>query len=54
MLELHERFAAAKSDADKQYFQRAVAATDRKIDAPVNERYGLTERRLKLSEARNK
>jgi len=50
MLELHKRLAAAKSDADKQRLQRAIAATDRKIDALVYVLYGLTEEEIRVVE----
>ena len=50
MLELHKRVAAAKSDADKQRLQRAIAATDRKIDALVYELYGLTDEEIRIVE----
>ena len=50
MLELHKRLAAAKSDADKQRLQRAIAATDKKIDALVCELYGLTDEEIKIVE----
>jgi hypothetical protein len=42
--------AAAKSDADKHRIQRAVAATDRKIDALVYELYGLTAEEIRIVE----
>jgi type I restriction-modification system DNA methylase subunit len=51
MLALHKRLAAAKSDADKQRLQRAIAATDRKIDALVYELYGLTDEEIKIVES---
>jgi hypothetical protein len=51
MLELHKRLAAAKSDADKQRLQRAIAATDRKIDTLVYELYGLTEEEIRIVES---
>jgi hypothetical protein len=50
MLELHKRLAAAKSDADKHRLQRAVAATDRKIDNLVYELYGLTDEEIRIVE----
>jgi len=50
MLELHKRVAAAKSDADKQRLQRAIAATDRKIYALVYELYGLTDEEIRIVE----
>jgi len=50
MLELHKRLAAAKSDADKQRLQRAIAATDRNIDALVYVLYGLTAEEIKIVE----
>jgi hypothetical protein len=50
MLELNKRLAAAKSDADKQRLQRAVAATDRKIDTLVYELYGLTDEEIRIVE----
>ncbi len=49
MLELHKRLAA-KSDADKQRLQRAINATDRKIDALVYELYGLTDEEIRIVE----
>ena len=51
MLELHKRLAAAKSEADKKMIQRAVDATDRKIDALVYELYGLTAEEIKIMES---
>ncbi|MGD8719317.1 MAG: hypothetical protein PVH29_10905 [Candidatus Zixiibacteriota bacterium] len=42
--------AVAKSDADKQRLQRAVAATDRKIDTLVYELYGLTDEEIMIVE----
>ena len=50
MLELHKRLAAAKSDADKKRLERAMNATDRKIDALVYELYGLTEEEIRIVE----
>ncbi len=50
MLELHKRLAAAKSDADKKRIQRAVDATDRRIDALVYELYALTDEEIRTVE----
>ncbi len=50
MLGLHKRLAAAKSDADRTRLERAVKATDRKIDALVYELYGLTEEEIAVVE----
>ncbi len=50
MLELHKRLAAAKAPADKKRIQRAIAATDRKIDALVYELYGLTDEERRIVE----
>ena len=50
MLELHKRLATARSDADKKRTQRAVDATDRKIDKLVYELYGLTDEEIKIVE----
>jgi hypothetical protein len=50
ILDLHKRLAAAKSDADKTRLERAVKATDRKIDALVYEMYGLTEDEIAVVE----
>ena len=44
MLELHQRLAKAKSDADRSVLQRQIDATDKEIDKLVYELYGLTER----------
>ncbi len=44
------RKPAAKSDADKKRIQRAIAATDRKIDALVYELYGLTDEEISIVE----
>ena len=38
-------------NADKQRLQRAVAATDRKIDALAYELYGLTEEEIQIVES---
>jgi hypothetical protein len=54
MLALHKRLAAAKSDADKQRLQRAVAATDRNICCTGATRCaptGLTEEEIKIIES---
>ncbi len=50
MLALHKRLAAAKSDADKKRIQRAIDATDRKIDNLVYELYGLTAEEIRIVE----
>jgi hypothetical protein len=50
MLDLHKRLAAAKSDGDTTRLERAVKATDRKIDALVYELYGLTEEEIRVVE----
>ncbi len=47
MLELHKRVVAAKSDTDKKRLERAINATDGKIDALVYELYGLSEENIK-------
>lgn len=45
------RLAAAKADADKKMHQKAIAATDRKIDALVYELYSLTAEEIKIVES---
>ncbi len=50
MLELHKRLAAAKTAADKQRLERAINATDRKIDKLVYKLYGLTGEEIKIVE----
>jgi len=50
MLELHKRLAPAESDAYKKMYQKAITATDRKIDALVYELYGLTDDEIKIVE----
>jgi len=51
MLALHKRLAAAKADADKQRLERAIKATDRKIDTLVYELYGLTDEEIRIVES---
>jgi Tfp pilus assembly PilM family ATPase len=50
MLALHSKLAAATIPADKELYQRQVAATDRQIDALVYELYGLTEEEIGVVE----
>jgi type II restriction/modification system DNA methylase subunit YeeA len=50
MLDLHERLAGARSDADTTRLDRAIKTADRKIDALVYELYGLTEEEIRVVE----
>jgi hypothetical protein len=50
MLALHQKVAAAKNPADKQLFQRQIAATDRAIDRLVYALYELSEAEIKIVE----
>jgi hypothetical protein len=50
MLALHKKLAAANIPADKQLYQRQIAATDRQIDALVYALYGLTEEEIEIVE----
>jgi hypothetical protein len=50
MLELHQRLAAAATQAEQELYQRQIAATDRQIDTLVYELYGLTAEEIKIVE----
>jgi type I restriction-modification system DNA methylase subunit len=50
MLELHKRQQAAKSDQDRQLYQRQIDATDKQIDALVYELYDLTSDEIRIVE----
>jgi type I restriction-modification system DNA methylase subunit len=50
MLELHKRQVAAKSQSDRDLYQRQIDATDREIDKLVYELYGLTDEEIKIVE----
>lgn len=50
MLALHKKLAAATIPADKELYQRQIAATDRQIDALVYELYGLAEEEIETVE----
>ncbi len=50
MLALTPKLRTARTDAERQTLQNAVAATDQQIDALVYELYGLTEEEVKLVE----
>ncbi|MBI5696595.1 MAG: hypothetical protein HZC51_12840 [Nitrospirae bacterium] len=50
MLDLNKKLAGTSLPADKDMYNRQIAATDREIDALVYELYGLTEEEIKLVE----
>lgn len=50
MLALHKQQSTAKSDADRELYQRQIDATDREIDQLVYELYGLTKDEIKIVE----
>lgn len=50
MLALTPKLRTARTDAERQTLQNAVAATDQQIDALVYELYGLTKEEVKLVE----
>ena len=50
MLDLHKRLHAAKTETDKELYQRQIDATDKQIDALVYQLYGLTEEEIKIVE----
>jgi hypothetical protein len=50
MLELHKRQQAAKTDQDRQLYQRQIDATDKQIDALVYELYDLTSDEIRIVE----
>jgi len=52
MLELHKRLNVAKSQADRELYQRQIDATDKQIDSLVYELYGLTEEEIGIVEGR--
>jgi len=51
MLALHKQLAAAKSEAQKDVFQRQIAATDAQIDRLVYDLYGLTPEEIAFVES---
>jgi hypothetical protein len=50
MLQLHKQQSTAKSDADRELYQRQIDSTDREIDRLVYELYGLTKDEIKVVE----
>ncbi len=50
MLALHQKLASARNPADRQLYQRQIAATDRAIDRLVYHLYGLSEEEIKIVE----
>ena len=50
MLALHRKLATAAIPADKQLYQREIAATDQQIDTLVYELYELTEEEIEIVE----
>jgi hypothetical protein len=48
MLELHERWSAAKTPPEKTSLERQIAATDAQIDRLVYDLYGLTDDEIKI------
>jgi hypothetical protein len=54
MLDLHKRFAAAQTAADREMYQRQIDATDTQIDALVYALYGLTEEEIGIVEEQAK
>jgi hypothetical protein len=53
MLELHKHLAAARTEADRELYTRQITATDREIDALVDELYGLTEEEIAIVEGQS-
>jgi len=53
MLELHKRLAAAKSQSDRELYQRQIDATDREIDWLVYGLDGLTDDEIKVVEGKD-
>ena len=51
MLAAKGQLAGARSDKDKDFYDKKCAALDRQIDALVYELYGLTEEEIKIVEA---
>jgi hypothetical protein len=54
MLALHKQLPSAKMPHEQESVQRAIAATDRQIDALVYELYGLTEKEIRTVEGEEK
>jgi len=50
MLALHKQQGTAKSDANRELYQRQIHATDAEIDRLVYELYGLTDDEIKIVE----
>ena len=50
MLQLHKQQGAAKSDDDREIYQRQIDATDQEIDNLVYDLYGLTKEEIKIVE----
>jgi len=54
LLGLMPKLREARSEAERQTLQNAVAAADQQIDALVYELYGLTEKEIQLVEGSEK
>ncbi len=52
LLDLHKRLHAAKTETDRELYQRQIDATDKQIDALVYELYGLTDEEIKIVEGK--
>ena len=50
MLDLHKRLHAAKTETDKQLYQRQIDATDKQIDTLVYQLYELTDEEIRIVE----
>ncbi len=48
--ELRNHLRAARTQADRELYQRQIDATDKQIDALVYELYGLTEEEIAIVE----
>jgi hypothetical protein len=50
MLDLHKQLPEARTPHQQESVRRAIAATDRQIDALVYELYGLSEEEIRIVE----
>ncbi len=52
MLKLHKDLPKAKTPRELESLQTQIVATDKLIDTPVHELYGLTEEEVRIAEDR--
>ena len=53
MLEIQKQLHSAKTESDKQFYQKKADIIDKQIDTLVYELYGLTDEEIKIVESAN-